>query len=58
MVPKTGANMVPELFLVWYLAVLGIWIRMFLGLPDLDPLVRDMDPDHKCVERIEIMPAK
>jgi hypothetical protein len=25
--------------------VLGIRIRMFLGLPDPDPLVRGMDPD-------------
>jgi hypothetical protein len=25
--------------------VLAIRIRMFLGLPDLDPLVRGMDPD-------------
>jgi hypothetical protein len=34
---------------------------MFLGLPDPDPLVRDMDPDpcnHKGVERIEIMLEK
>jgi hypothetical protein len=35
---------------------------MFLGLPDPDPLVRGTDPvpdpDHKCVERTEIMPAK
>jgi len=39
MVSKTGANMVAELFLFWYLAVLGIqiWIRIFLGLPDPDP---------------------
>ncbi len=57
---------------VW--SVLGIRIRMFLGLPDpdLDPKVRGMvlgtdpapdpapDPSvsHKCVERTEIMPAK
>jgi hypothetical protein len=48
-------------------AVLGIRIRilrirMFLGLPDPDPLVRGADPDpslsHKCIERAEIMPAK
>ncbi len=35
--------------------VLGIRIRMFLGFPDPDPLVRGMDQDlsfsHKCVER-------
>ncbi len=45
--------------------VLGIRIRMFLGLPDQDPLVRGMDPDpapvltfsHK-IERTEIMLAK
>ncbi len=47
-------------------AVLGIRIRicrirMFLGLPDLDPLVWGLDPDpdpslqHKCVERTEKM---
>ncbi len=46
--------------------VLGIRIRMFLGLPDPDPLVSGTDPDparilpfsHKCVERTEIMAAK
>jgi hypothetical protein len=49
---------------------LGIWIRMFLGLPDLDPdlLVRGTDPDpdpapnpslfSKLCERTEIMPAE
>jgi hypothetical protein len=34
---------------------------MFLGLPDPDPLVRDIDPDpslDKGVERTEIMLAK
>jgi len=35
---------------------------MLLGLPDPDPLVRDMDPDpslfHKGVERTEKMLAK
>jgi hypothetical protein len=49
-----------------------IQIRMFLGLPDPDPLVRGTDPDlapdrirlrilpfsHRCVEMTEIMPAK
>jgi hypothetical protein len=52
------------------IAVLGIrfWsrIRMFLGLPDPDPLVRGVDPDpdpdpyfsHKGDERTEIMLAK
>jgi hypothetical protein len=50
--------------------VIGIRIRMFLGLPDPDPLVIGTDPDltpalygtfpfsHKCVERTEIMLAK
>jgi hypothetical protein len=44
--------------------VLGIQIRMFLGLQDLDLLVRGMDtapdPSHsqKGVERTEIMLAK
>jgi hypothetical protein len=28
-----------------FLAVVGIRIRMSLGLPDLDPLVRGMDLD-------------
>jgi hypothetical protein len=47
---------------------LGIRIRMFLGLPDLDPdpLVRGTDPDpapnpclfSKLCERTEIMPAE
>jgi hypothetical protein len=46
------------------LPVLGIWIRrirMFLGLPDPDSLVRGINPDpdpslfHKCVERTEEM---
>ena len=27
-----------------YRAVLGIRIRMFLGLPDLDPIVKGTDP--------------
>jgi hypothetical protein len=53
---------------VMFFPVLGIRIRirsirMFLGLPDPDPLIRGMDPDpapdlpfsHKCVERSEIM---
>jgi hypothetical protein len=63
--------------LVCFLPVLRIriqirTIRMFLGLPDPDPLVRGTDPDpaadpdrlrilpfsHKYVERTEIMPAK
>jgi hypothetical protein len=57
-------------------SVLGIRIRihrirMFLGLPDPDPLVRGTDPEsgsgsgprilpfsHKCVDRTEIMLAK
>ncbi len=33
---------------VWVMAVLRIWIRrirMFMGLLDLDPLVRGMDPE-------------
>jgi hypothetical protein len=42
--------------------VLGIRIRMFLGLPDPDPLIKGIDPDpslfHKCVEHTEILPAK
>jgi hypothetical protein len=42
--------------------VLGIRIRMFVGLPDTDPLVRGTDPDfslsHKGVKRTEIMLAK
>jgi hypothetical protein len=41
-------------------------IRMFLGPPDPDPLVRgkDLDPapdppfSHKCAERTEIMTVK
>jgi hypothetical protein len=43
------------------LAVLGIRIRKFLGLPNLDPSVRGTDPDqnpslsHKGVERTEIL---
>jgi hypothetical protein len=49
-----------------FLTVLGIRIRrirIFLGLPDPDPLVRGMDADgsssaHKGVERTEIMLAK
>ncbi len=46
----------------WVNAVLAI--RMFLDLPDPDPVVRGADPDpdlpfsHKCVERTEIMTAK
>jgi hypothetical protein len=51
--------------LILYKSVLGIrnWIRMFLGLPDPDPLVRGTvlnlapDPSHKCVERTEILPT-
>ncbi len=39
-----------------HLTVLGIRIRMFLGLPDPGPLVRGMDPDpalfSKVVERV------
>ncbi len=30
-------------------AVLRIWIHMFLGLPDPDPLVRGMDPDPSII---------
>jgi hypothetical protein len=47
--------------MLWLEAVLGIRIRMFLGLPDPDPLVRGPDPpffSHKGVERTEIMLAK
>ncbi len=45
----------------------GIRIRMFMSLPDPDPLVRGMDPapapdpslfSHKGVERTEMMLAK
>jgi hypothetical protein len=34
-----------NLFLLMIVPVLGIRIRMFLGLPDPDPLVRGADPD-------------
>jgi hypothetical protein len=51
---------------------IGDQIRMFLGLPDPDPLVRGTDPDlvpdrirlrilpfsHRCAELTEIVPAK
>ncbi len=45
--------------MVWFEAVLGSRIRMFLGLPD--PLVRGPEPpsfSHKGVERTEIMLTK
>ncbi len=51
----------PKVFLPSVLGVRIRRIRMFLGLLDLDPLVRGMDPDpdpslfHKCVERTEKM---
>jgi hypothetical protein len=31
--------------ILFVLPVLPIWIRMFLGLQDPDPLVRGTDPD-------------
>jgi hypothetical protein len=31
-------------------AVFRIRIHMFLGLPDLDPLVRGMDPDPSIIK--------
>jgi hypothetical protein len=49
---------------VLFSPLLRIRIRMFLGLPDPDPLVRGADPDpillfnHKGVERTAIMLAK
>ncbi len=47
-------------------SVLGIQVRMFLGLPDPDPLVRGTDPDpdpslsfsQKGVGQTEIILAK
>jgi hypothetical protein len=45
-------------FNILFTAVLRIrncWIRTFLGLldPDLDPLVKGMDPDHQ--EKIDVL---
>jgi hypothetical protein len=65
---STGLNAGGVAYMLWYVgqriphmqAALGIRIRMFLGFPDPDPLVRDTDPapfSHKCVERTEIMLA-
>ncbi len=55
LIRKSGPFMIVD-----FLTVLGI--RMFLDLPDSDPLVRGAYPDppfsHKCVERTEIIPAK
>ncbi len=31
--------------------VFRIWIHMFLGLPDTDPLVRGMDPDPSIIKQ-------
>jgi hypothetical protein len=46
--------------LIYFQAMLGIririsLIRMFMGLPDLDPLVRVIPFSHKDGERTEIM---
>ncbi len=46
---------------LYCISIISARIRMFLGLPDLDPLVRGTDPDlsfcHKSVKRTEIMLA-
>ncbi len=49
MARQDGARQLLHILVVGLAAVLGIWIRnqirMFLGLPDPDPLVRGTDPD-------------
>ncbi len=50
---KPGFMLFKKPFVPTFVAVFPIRIRihMFLGLPDPDPLVRDMDPDPSIIKQ-------